>query len=73
MHQAEALCPKCAPLEIIKLKSIRTILNPEPIQIFFCNNCKTEMHEYEVIWSNYEWLYEEMEIGEKTKEACKIE
>ena len=73
MHQAEALCPKCAPLEIIKLKSIRTILNPEPIQIFFCNNCKTEMHEYDVIWSNYEWLYEEMEIGEKNKEACKIE
>jgi len=61
MHQAEALCPKCAPLEIIKLKSIRTILNPEPIQIFFCNNCKKEYHEYQVIWSNYEWLYEEME------------
>ena len=61
MHQAEALCPECCPLEIVKLKSIRTILNPEPIQIFFCNNCKKEYHEYQVIWSNYEWLYEEIE------------
>ena len=61
MHQAEALCPKCAPLEIVKLNYIRTILNPEPIKIYFCINCKTEMHEYEVIWSNYEFLYEEIE------------
>ena len=56
MHQPEALCPECSPLEIVKLKSTRTILNPEPIEIFFCNNCKKEYHEYQVIWSNIQSL-----------------
>lgn len=61
IHNAEALCMVCSNVdnEIIKLRYERTVLNPEEIKIFYCHRCRKEYHEYNVIWSNYEWLYRE--------------
>lgn len=59
MHQAEPLCRICNSDEITRLRYVKTILNPEEIKIFFCPKCKKEFHEYQIIWSNYEWLYQD--------------
>lgn len=59
----EALCPICTPkpFNITRLRFVRTILTPEPVMIFYCPKCRKEFHEYQVIHSNYTWLYEEEE------------
>ena len=57
VHQAEPLCKNYNYEEITKLRYVKTIHNPEEIKIFYCPRCRKEFHEYEVIWSNYEWLY----------------
>lgn len=66
----EALCPICTPIpfNITRLRYVRTILTPEPVMIFYCPKCRKEYHEYQVIFSNYTWMYiEEEKESEKKK------
>lgn len=61
---AEALCPVCTPepRNITRLTFVKTILNPEPIMIFYCPKCRKEFHELQCIFSNYTWMYIDEEV-----------
>ena len=66
----EALCPMCTPIpfNITRLRYVRTILAPESVMIFYCPKCRKEYHEYQVIFSNYTWLYIEEEKESEKQE-----
>jgi len=54
MIQAKPICKK-------DLSFVDYLRTENKVMIYFCKKCRKEYHEYQLYWSNYEWLIKETE------------